>query len=117
MTSIGERVRVARARIGLSVADAAKRAGISRQALWTIEHGKVDPRPETIARIESALGADLGDLAEDRAATLRGHEYVLRLWDALGPKDREDMLDELVRRALDAPSFMVADEPLAVAAG
>ena len=111
-----EALRVARARLRLSASDVARKAGVSRQQLWRIEHGQSMPRPETLAKLEGILGITL-QAPDDQPATVRQEPgYVLRLWDRLSPADREAMLDELVRRALPDPGLAGADEPLALAA-
>jgi transcriptional regulator with XRE-family HTH domain len=55
---------------GWSLADAAKRFGTSRNAIWKWEHGETTHiRPETLFLIAEAYGTDMAYIAfgEDRA--------------------------------------------------
>lgn len=68
METTGGRVRLLRARRGLSQTQLAAKAGISRNHLWRIEKGD---RPkvgaDVLARIASALGVSLSDLLDESA--------------------------------------------------
>lgn len=59
----GKQVRKARERLGLSQAELADRANVSRQTLCYIETGKERPFPKTIAAIAGVLGIDPSALA------------------------------------------------------
>ena len=110
--AIGGTVRHARARIGLSIQEAADRAGLTRQTWSAIERGVVcNPQAETLGRIAHALGMTIEELAP---AEPDQTQAVLRLWAAMGPKDRVEVMEDMVRRAL---PFDGANDPLARAAG
>jgi transcriptional regulator with XRE-family HTH domain len=55
----GSLVRDLRARHGLSQSALAYRAGTTQQAVSRIEHGRVSPTVEMLARIAAAVGEDL----------------------------------------------------------
>ncbi|MGC9983433.1 MAG: helix-turn-helix domain-containing protein [Polyangia bacterium] len=78
---------------GLSVAELASKAGISRPAVYNIESGHIEnPRPETVRRLEQALGKELPaeTKKEIRAeATVEGvGEFV-----EFDPNDKNDWPD------------------------
>jgi transcriptional regulator with XRE-family HTH domain/molybdate-binding protein len=52
---LGERIRQRRQQLGLTLSEAARRAGLSRQALLAIEQGRV-PRADTAVRLANVLG-------------------------------------------------------------
>ncbi len=107
--TLGKQIREARARAGLTTKDAAVLAGISRQEWSRIENGHAsEPRPETLGRIERALGIEIRP--EEEAGS-----HVLKLWDLLSSADREQVLADMIRR-IPARSFSPADDVLALAA-
>jgi DNA-binding phage protein len=64
----------------------AKKAGLSRQAVWSLRTRRGDPRPETISALAAALGLSMPPLYEslhqDAAARVReppGPRYDARL--------------------------------------
>jgi transcriptional regulator with XRE-family HTH domain len=61
-------IRDIRANRGLSSADLARRAGISRATLTTLERGAGNPRLETLTAIAGVLGVPLSDFLGDRAS-------------------------------------------------
>lgn len=68
--AMGDRLARLRAMKGWSLADAAKRFGTSRNAIWKWEHGETTHiRPETLFLIASAYGTDMAYIlwGEDRA--------------------------------------------------
>lgn len=67
-----------------------------------------EPRPETLGRIERALGIEIRP--EEEAGS-----HVLKLWDLLSGADREQVLADMIRR-IPARSFSPADDALALAA-
>lgn len=72
----------ARQKTGLSQAQLAERAGVSRSAISAIEHGKRDPGLEYLQRILSGAGFDLHCCLADHD----DHDDVLREHGArLGP--------------------------------
>jgi transcriptional regulator with XRE-family HTH domain len=62
MDGIGARVREARERRGMSMADLARAAGLSPGAVSRIEHGERSPGAETVSRLARALGVEAGNL-------------------------------------------------------
>jgi transcriptional regulator with XRE-family HTH domain len=54
--TLGDRVRMHRARLHLSQKDLGKRVGLSANSISALESGQVDPRVEVIQRIAKALG-------------------------------------------------------------
>lgn len=62
MTSIGDRVRSERERVGLSQAELARAAGLSEWTVKSLEGRSSNPRLGTIARIASVLGVQVADL-------------------------------------------------------
>jgi transcriptional regulator with XRE-family HTH domain len=94
---LADHVVVARARKGLSQAELAERAGISRDTLSRIERGEADPTLNVLSRLADALSVDVAELlARDRG-------------DALADDD------ELVRRAADIRAGNVDARTLLVA--
>ncbi len=79
------------------------------QAWSRLERGEVRaPHADTLSRVAKVVGDDA--VREENHSS-----YVLRLWDAMGPTDREAILSEMVRRAVPG-SFDSADELLQAAA-
>lgn len=83
-------------RSNLTKQEIAKRAGISRRALYSLLEGEVDPRLSTLESLAHVLGMDLyaapkaGHVMKlSRAAegTLSQHSRVRRLLEGLKPKD------------------------------
>ena len=122
-TGIGEAIRARRHALSLTAEEAAGRAHISRVAWSNIERGTVKrPKESTLETIAEALGTSVQQLRMATAEAADGlmaaqDSYVMRLWNALEPGDREELLGEMIRRAVPDRSFLSADEPLAVAAG
>ncbi len=94
--SVGESVRKARQRHGLSQRVLALRAGTDQAAISRIERGEVSPSVETVERLLAALGERLAlepmtlerdyDLLHMRATLRRSPEERLRLaisWNRL----------------------------------
>lgn len=67
---IGERVRKARAELGLRQDELAVAAGVSTRAIHQIEHGKPTSRLDTLSRVLDVLGLDLN--VTDRSRVRRG---------------------------------------------
>jgi transcriptional regulator with XRE-family HTH domain len=103
--SLGSTIRELRLDHGLTIADVAKLAGISRGMLSKIENAQTATSLETISRLASALGVSLATLFRNcdvregsaqlikngegmevvRRGTKRGHTYHLLAYDQ-GPK-------------------------------
>jgi transcriptional regulator with XRE-family HTH domain len=59
---VGDRIREARHRAGLTQQALAEAAGLDKQAVSLIENAHVSPRLDTMRRIACALGEPLGNL-------------------------------------------------------
>jgi len=59
MEPIGDRVRWARERVGLTLDGLSKASGLSIAALHRIETGAAKPRPTTTRKLATALGVRL----------------------------------------------------------
>jgi transcriptional regulator with XRE-family HTH domain len=65
--SLAERLRVLRARQGLSLTEASKRAGITRDTLSDLERSKRQAYMPTLAKIADGYGVPVEDLLEEPA--------------------------------------------------
>ena len=54
--TLGDRIRMHRARLRLSQTDLGKLVGLSANSISALESGQVDPRVEVIRRVAKALG-------------------------------------------------------------
>jgi transcriptional regulator with XRE-family HTH domain len=63
--SLAMRLRVLRAERGLSLTEAAERAGIQRQTLALLERGERHPHDPTLAKIAKGYGVPVEDLLEE----------------------------------------------------
>jgi transcriptional regulator with XRE-family HTH domain len=63
--SLAMRLRVLRAERGLSLTEAAERAGIQRQTLALLERGERHPHDPTLAKIAKGYGVPVKDLLEE----------------------------------------------------
>ena len=70
--ALGGRIRAARQEAGLSLSEAARRAGIGKGSLSELEHGLRSPRLETLWALSTALGVPLGRFATADGATAPG---------------------------------------------
>jgi transcriptional regulator with XRE-family HTH domain len=109
---VGPTLRAQRLAQGLTLADVASLAGVSRGMLSKIENGQVSSSLETLHQIVSALGMTLGQLFRDfdvpegsaqhvksgeglevvRRGTKRGHTYHLLAYDQGPQKQIEPFL-------------------------
>lgn len=65
---LGQKVREARARLGLSQRQLAERAGLSSGMLCLIERGEANPSVQSLIGLAEALGIALADFFDDRTA-------------------------------------------------
>ncbi len=65
-THVGETVRAHRSRRGVSLAQLASAAGVSKAAVVALEAGRGNPTLSTLAGIADALGISVSDLLESR---------------------------------------------------
>ncbi len=63
MDGLGERLRRARERLGLSQRDLAAAAGVGAATVTRLELGQTHPRPVTVRRLAAALGVRVPWLA------------------------------------------------------
>ena len=68
---VGARLRHLRRRRALTLAETARRAGISPQYLSEVERGRKDPSSEVLAAISGALGADVVEVTHLASLDLR----------------------------------------------
>ncbi len=112
---LGSTIRQLRSRHGLTIADVADRAGISRGMLSKIENAQTATSLETLAQIASALGVTLSNLFSNydkprggaqlvkkgegmevvRRGTRNGHTYQLLAYDQGPQKTFEPFLISL----------------------
>jgi transcriptional regulator with XRE-family HTH domain len=96
--SLAERLRVLRAQRGLSLTEAAGRAGIQRQTLAFLERGERRPHTPTLAKIAAAYGVPVEELLELEEPALAGKAEAppspeqLRLNDVLLEEERRSEL-------------------------
>ena len=67
--TLGDRIRHARERVGLSQIELARRIGLSKNAMNSIEAGDADPRASRIVAIAQVLGVSTDALLLDQPAT------------------------------------------------
>ena len=67
--SLAERLRVLRAREGLSLSEAAERAGVTRDTLSELERGKRHAYTPTLTKIARGYGVPVEDLLEEPVLT------------------------------------------------
>lgn len=68
--TIGEALRAARESSGLTMAEAARRAGMTRQQLYSIETGRrADPAWSSVVRLAEVLEVELSDIAARASAS------------------------------------------------
>jgi len=63
--SLGRRLRVMRAERGLSLREAARRAGVVKETISDIERGHTHPYDVTLAKLAHAYGVPVEDLLEE----------------------------------------------------
>ena len=69
---VGDRIRKARRRCGLSGAELARRLGVDRQHLYAVEHGKIkDPGVAIVAKITEVLDVSADYIVSGRHAPRR----------------------------------------------
>lgn len=69
---LSNRLKEARARLGLTQAELALRVGVSRKTINTVENGVFVPSTVLALRLARALGAPVEELFQLNEGTLRG---------------------------------------------
>jgi transcriptional regulator with XRE-family HTH domain len=104
LDDLGNRLRVARERLGLSRADLAARVGLSVPTLWAWERGKTQPRGKNLRLVTQLLNLtaeDLG-LGERPADPVEGHAGSLAIsTPGEGPAAEIERLKAQIAQALD----------------
>src|SRR5215212_1486029 len=91
--SLAERLRILRAREGLTLTEASERIGITRHTLSSLERGGQEPHYPTLAKIAKGYGVPVEELLEEplplaEASQETGRVEEERL-EADSPKDRQ----------------------------
>jgi transcriptional regulator with XRE-family HTH domain len=82
-SQIGERLREARSRKGMTVREIARRVGVSPSLISQIERDKVNPSVSTLWSLVTVLGLTMGDLFSEESAPQDAPPEVRP--DAAGP--------------------------------
>ncbi|HEY7985068.1 MAG TPA: helix-turn-helix transcriptional regulator [Ktedonobacterales bacterium] len=61
-------LRQARQRRGLSIGQLAEAVGLRRETITHLEHGREDPQPYVVRRLEAALGVSADELRASPSA-------------------------------------------------
>jgi transcriptional regulator with XRE-family HTH domain len=87
--SLGRRLRLMRAERGLSLREAARRAGVVKETISEIERGKTHPYDVTLAKLAKAYDVPLEELLEEEpvplgeAPGMAGRPSIIDVaWDA-----------------------------------
>lgn len=104
MRNIGEAVRMARRRVGLSQRELGERTGVPQSTIARIESGFVDPRTSTIVKLLAACGEELEVLPRLGDGVDR---TIIRQLLAL---DHEQRFDSAVASARNLKAFQEAIE-------
>jgi transcriptional regulator with XRE-family HTH domain len=78
--SLAERLRVLRARRGLTLVEAARKIGIGRDTLSNIERGRNHPLMPTLAKIANGYGVEVEELLEVGGAPASPKDSGLPEW-------------------------------------
>lgn len=110
----GERLRLARARAGLSLRDLAAGLGdvVSAQAIGKYERGEMAPSPQVLAALARALGTRAEELAEPLHVALDGIEF--RKLAGTTRRDRLLVEAEVLRRL---EAYLLVEELLRIEGG
>ena len=88
IAELGRKIRQARKAKNISLADAAKRAGISAAFLNKVENGISCPSAVILARLATVISEDINDLVSHVKTIEQQFDEV---WSALDEKKRQDM--------------------------
>lgn len=67
--SLGRKLRLMRAERGLSLREAARRAGVVKETISDIERGNTHPYDVTLAKLARAYDVPIEELLEDRVSS------------------------------------------------
>jgi XRE family transcriptional regulator, aerobic/anaerobic benzoate catabolism transcriptional regulator len=95
----GERLRLARLDSGLSLAELARRAGLSRRYATETEAGRANPSLLKLAQLAGALGLPLRELCDLPTRSYRGERLALVGLRGAG----KSTVGQLLAHALEAP--------------
>jgi len=91
--SLAERLRILRAREGLTLTEASERIGITRHTLSSLERGGQEPHYPTLAKIAKGYGVPVEELLEEPVPLAEAPQETGRLeeerLEADFPKDRQ----------------------------
>src|SRR5579875_1569806 len=114
---IGDRIKRARLRQGLSIPEAAARVGMHRSYWYQVERGKPRPGAEQLKRFAEALGCSVAELAGEEVATplTPAQKRWLGLLDLLPPARIPEAYAQVARLAAEeaGEDFPVPDDALA----
>jgi transcriptional regulator with XRE-family HTH domain len=89
--SLAERLRILRAREGLTLTEASERIGITRHTLSSLERGGQEPHYPTLAKIAKGYGVPVEELLEEPVPLAEASQETRRLeeerLEADSPKD------------------------------
>jgi XRE family aerobic/anaerobic benzoate catabolism transcriptional regulator len=98
LTRLGERVRVVRARRGMSRKALAKHSDVSERYLAQLESGEGNCSIVLLRRIAGALGVPIADLVDERPERPVESLLLTQLLDRLAPADLTEARDYLTTR-------------------
>src|SRR5215211_4357173 len=91
--SLAERLRILRAREGLTLTEASERIGITRHTLSSLERGGQEPHYPTLAKIAKGYGVPVEELLQEPVPLAEASQETGRLeeerLEADSPKDRQ----------------------------
>lgn len=101
-----ERVRKGREAAGLSVAGAARRAGIPAETWSRIENGHQEPRTPTVSKMAACLGLSVGELLRGESPSApresRGEQVLLAIFRSVPPEEQEQIVARVAAMAATA---------------
>ena len=92
--SLGRRLRLMRAERGLSLREAARRAGVVKETISEIERGKTHPYDVTLAKLAKAYDVPLEELLEEETVPLDKAPEAGAADDRKGPDPEGGGADE-----------------------
>lgn len=96
---IGHRVRACRIAMSLSIAEAARRAGVHTVTWSRIENGHSQPDTDTLAKMAAVLRVAVADLLDGGAGEGDAFRVLAEAYRRLSPADQRDVLATVVQRS------------------